>query len=138
MVSAIVPLAPRELGVQLVRGLQRIVGTLVGLALAAALLALDLTGLALILVVVLLQAGAELWVGRNYAVALVAVTPLALPMVHLVAPVPAGDLLLDRGVETVVGAVVGIALAWATRSRGPGHPRDDTGGPRLGPADAAR
>jgi hypothetical protein len=68
-----------------------------GCLVAAALFALDLDGLALIAVVVALQAGAELWVGRNYAIALVAVTPLALLMVHLVAPVPASGLLVDRG-----------------------------------------
>lgn len=47
----------------------------------------DLPGLALIVVIVVLQAGAELWVGRNYAIALIAVTPLALLMVDLVSPV---------------------------------------------------
>jgi hypothetical protein len=41
----------------------------------------------LIVVIVVLQAGAELWVGRNYAIALIAITPLALLMVDLVSPV---------------------------------------------------
>ncbi|WP_240311658.1 FUSC family protein [Nocardioides houyundeii] len=116
MVSAVVPLASRDPRTQAVRGLHRVVGTLAGLLLAAALLGLDLSGLALIAVVVVLQAAAELWVGRNYAIALVAVTPLALLMVHLVAPVPAGTLLLDRGVETVIGVAVGLALGWLARA----------------------
>ncbi|WP_181311433.1 FUSC family protein [Nocardioides campestrisoli] len=115
MVSAIVPLAARELGAQVLRGVQRIAGTALGLAMAAALFALDLDGLALIVVIVLLQAAAELWVGRNYAIALIAVTPLALLMIQLVAPAPAGELLVDRGVETLIGAAVGILLAWLTR-----------------------
>jgi uncharacterized membrane protein YccC len=71
----------------------------------------------LILVVVALQAGAELWVGRNYAIALIAVTPLALLMVALVAPVPTSTLLSDRGVETVIGVVVGIAVGWRSARR---------------------
>jgi len=54
-------------------------------------------------------------VGRNYAIALIAVTPLALLMIQLVAPAPAGELLVDRGVETLIGAAVGILLAWLTR-----------------------
>jgi uncharacterized membrane protein YccC len=100
-----------------VRGVHRLVGTLLGLGLAALLLAQDLPGLALILVVVALQAAAELLVGRNYALALIAITPLALLMVHLVAPVPARVLLLDRGVETFIGVVVGLLVGWLTRSR---------------------
>ncbi len=116
MVSAAVPLAARDLGPQVVRGVHRVVGTLLGLAVTALLFALGLEGLALILVVVALQAAAELLVGRNYAVALVVITPLALLMVHLVAPVPAGELLLDRGVETFIGVAVGLLVGWLTRS----------------------
>ncbi len=116
MVSAVVPLAHQDFRGQVVRGVQRVVGTVAGLALAAVLLAADLPGLALIVVVVVLQAGAELWVGRNYAIALIAVTPLALIMVDLVSSVPTGTLLFDRGVETVIGVVVGVAVGWLTRT----------------------
>ena len=116
MVSAAVPLAARDFLPQVVRGLHRIIGTAVGLVVAAALLALGLGDLALILVVVALQAAAELLVGRNYALALVAITPLALLMVHLAAPVPAAVLLADRGVETVIGVSVGLAVGWLTRA----------------------
>jgi uncharacterized membrane protein YccC len=119
MVSAVVPLVARELRPQVVRGVQRLVGTLVGLGLAAALLAADLGGLAVIVVVVVLQATAELFVGRNYALALLAITPLALLMVHLASPVPAPVLLLDRGLETLIGVSVGLLVGWLTRSRRP-------------------
>lgn len=44
-----------------------------------------------------------------------AITPLALLMVHLVVPTPAGTLLLDRGVEMLIGVVVGVAIGWLTR-----------------------
>lgn len=121
MVSAVVPLTHQDFTGQLARGAQRVLGTAAGLGLAAVLLAADLPGLALILVVVALQAGAELWVGRNYAIALIAVTPLALLMVHLVSPVPTGTLLFDRGVETVIGVLVGITVGWLTRA--PHRPR---------------
>jgi uncharacterized membrane protein YccC len=117
MVSAVVPLAATRPRAQLVRGLHRIVGTLVGLGVAAAFFALDPGGLVLILTVVALQCAAELLVGRNYALALVAITPLALLMVHLAAPVPARVLLLDRGVETVIGVLIGLAIGYLTRDR---------------------
>ena len=115
MVSAVVPLAARDLTHQVTRGLHRVVGTGLGLGLTALLFATDPRGLVLILVIALLQVGAELLVGRNYALALVVVTPLALLMVHVVAPVPAGTLLWDRGVETVIGVVVGLAVGYLTR-----------------------
>lgn len=117
MVSAVVPLVARDLGAQLTRGLHRIVGTGLGLLVAWALLALDVQGLVLVLVVAVLQAGAELVVGRNYALALVCVTPLALLMVHLVVPVPTRELLADRGVETVIGVAVGVAVGYLSRPR---------------------
>ena len=119
MVSAVVPLVAVDFRHQVVRGLHRVVGTLAGLVVAGALLALDLGGLAVILVVALLQAVAELLVGRNYALALVAITPLALLMVHLAAPVPTSELLADRGVETVIGVSVGLLVGYLTRVRYP-------------------
>ncbi|WP_019135395.1 FUSC family protein [Cellulomonas massiliensis] len=115
MVSAVVPLVARDLGAQLTRGLHRVVGTGLGLLVAWALLALDVQGLVLVLVVAVLQAAAELFVGRNYAFALVFVTPLALLMVHLVLPVPTRELLADRGIETLIGVVVGIAVGYVSR-----------------------
>jgi uncharacterized membrane protein YccC len=110
MVSAVVPLVAADPVRQVVRGLHRVVGTALGLGLAAVLLTLDLGPLALVLLAVALQVAAELLIGRNYAVALVAVTPLALLMVHLVSPTPVGTLLLDRAVETVIGVLIGIAV----------------------------
>ncbi|KQZ75085.1 hypothetical protein ASD66_01535 [Nocardioides sp. Root151] len=117
MVSAVVPLAARDLLPQTVRGVQRVVGTGLGLLTAGFLLWLDPGGLALILVVVVLQVGAELLVGRNYALALVVITPLALLMVHLAAPIPTRTLLFDRGVETVIGVAIGILIGYLTRDR---------------------
>jgi Fusaric acid resistance protein-like len=117
MVSAVVPLAARETVPQVVRGIQRMLGTAAGLVIAAALFTLDLADLAIIVVVVALQATAELFVGRNYAIGLLAVTPLALLMVHLAAPVPTGTLLVDRGLETVIGVTVGLLVGWLTRGR---------------------
>lgn len=119
MVSAVVPLVARDFQHQVVRGLHRVVGTLAGLVVAAGLLALDLDGLAVILVVAVLQAVAELLVGRNYALALVFITPLALLMVHLAVPAPTTDLLADRGVETVIGVGAGLLVGYLTRVRYP-------------------
>jgi len=117
MVSAVVPLVAVDFSQQVLRGVHRVVGTGAGLVLAWLLLSAELPAPALIAVVVALQAGAELWIGRNYALALVFVTPLALLMIHLVAPVPAGVLVADRAVETLIGVAVGVSLGWVTRPR---------------------
>jgi hypothetical protein len=120
MVSAVVPLVARDLRRQVVRGLHRVIGTGLGLVVAGVLLVLDPPTLAVVAGVVVLQVVAELLVGRNYALALVAVTPLALLMVHLAVPTPTATLLTDRGVETLLGVVAGLVVGYVTRVR---HPR---------------
>ena len=57
----------------------------------------------------------ELLIGRNYALALLLVTPLALLMGQVAAPRPAVPLLLDRGAETFVGAAVGLGVLLVVR-----------------------
>lgn len=57
------------------------------------------------------QAGAELFVGRNYAITMVFVTPLALLMIELAAPSDPLVLLRDRTIDTLIGVIVGVAVA---------------------------
>jgi len=111
MVAAVAALGGAQLSARVIRGLQRLGGTLVGILLAAALLALGLHPLLTILVAVLLQIGAELYVGRNYGIAMVFVTPLALLMVELAVPADPAVLLRDRVLDTVIGVAVGTAVA---------------------------
>lgn len=110
MVAAVAPLSARGFSRQLVRAGHRIVGTLLGLLTSAALLALHLGPVPTVLAVVVLQVLTELLIGRNYGLALLVITPLALLMGQVVAPRPAAALLFDRGVETVIGALVAIAV----------------------------
>ncbi|MGD8195317.1 FUSC family protein [Herbiconiux sp. P18] len=114
MVAAVAALGAADAAGQLVRAGQRVLGTFVGLALAALLLLVAAGApLVLVLFVVLLQAGAELFVGRNYGVTMVFITPLALIMAQLAHPVDEFGMLRDRGLETVLGAVVGVAISLA-------------------------
>jgi len=117
MVAAVVPLSAPSLRGQVLRGVHRAGGTLVGVVLAAVLLQLSLPVPAVIAVVVALQAATELLVTRNYGAALVFITPLALVSVQLAAPQPVGALLRDRVVETLIGVAVGLAGAVVTRGR---------------------
>jgi uncharacterized membrane protein YccC len=120
MVSAVVPMAAPTLAGQLLRGAHRVAGTAVGLALSAVLLALEPRGALLIAVIVALQVAAELFVGRNYGLALVFITPLALLLGEIVVQHPSGSLLFQRGVETVIGVVVAVVVTLLVRERSDG------------------
>ncbi|MEW1821212.1 FUSC family protein [Arthrobacter sp. NPDC080031] len=49
-----------------------------------------------------------------YALSLLFLTPLALVITQLAHPSEPGPLLLDRGLETLIGALAGIAVVLAT------------------------
>ncbi len=132
MVGALAAISGPDTTARLVRAGHRAAGTLLGVAVAAALLSFPLSPLETILVVVALQCVAELLVGRNYALALIAVTPLALLMVELAHPVGASTLLRDRVLETLLGAAVGAAVTLATH-RAHAAPR---AAPHAAPAPA--
>ncbi len=93
------------------RGIERMLGTLVGLALAGAILAIDPDGLWLVVTLMLLQFTIEMLVMRNYALAVVFITAVALTIASGAEPVsdPA-RLLLARGVDTVIGCVTGLLI----------------------------
>ncbi|MFE9423105.1 FUSC family protein [Kitasatospora sp. NPDC006697] len=93
------------------RAVQRTLGTLTGLGIAVAVLAARPGPVALVLVVVLLEFGLEYLVVRNYALGVVFVTPLALLMSELAAPTSTEDLVLDRGLGSLLGIGVGLLCA---------------------------
>ncbi|GEC76051.1 FUSC family protein [Microbacterium maritypicum] len=113
-VGAVAAVSGPQLNARVIRGIQRLIGTLLGVLVAAGILAIDLPPLAVIALVVVLQAAAELFVGRNYGIAMIFITPLALLMVHLAAPAPVDMLLQDRAIETVIGVAVGTIVAVAS------------------------
>lgn len=119
VVAAVVPMAAPDTPGRLSRAVQRALGTAAGLALAAPLLALHPAIVPLVLLIAVLQALAELLVGRNYALALVFVTPLALLVGQLGRPQPAHTLLRDRALETLLGIVAAVALTLLTHDRRP-------------------
>ncbi|MGY1651884.1 FUSC family protein [Geodermatophilus sp. SYSU D01119] len=92
------------------RGLQRALGTAVGVLLAGALVALDLPLPAAIALAALLQLAVELLVAAQYVLAVSFITPLALLLVHLGNPATtAGGLVAERLAETGVGVVAALA-----------------------------
>lgn len=141
MAAAAVPLAGADLPSSVRRGIHRIVGTFVGLGVtAAAILPVpwSLAGLfpgrqavVLALLVILFQFTTELFMTRHYGLAMVSFTPVILLMTQLAAPADPAVLILERAVETMVGALVGIGVVVAVRRAGSRPPSALLGFPSL-------
>lgn len=127
MAAAAVPLAGADLPSSVHRGIHRIVGTLLGLMIVAVVL---LPGpwaplrlfpgaeaAVLAVLVIIFQFTTELFMTRHYGLAMVSFTPVILLMTQLAAPDDPYILIAERGVETLVGALVGILVVVFIRSR---------------------
>ncbi len=100
------------------RGLQRTVGNLLGVLVFAAVIPLARTGpLALVLCVLFFSFAAEALITRNYWLGSVAVTPMALLILEFGGFQPAGRLITDRALDTLVGVAVGFLAAVAVTNR---------------------
>ncbi|RZK38729.1 MAG: FUSC family protein, partial [Hymenobacter sp.] len=96
------------------RGVQRVLGTLVGLGLAWAILQVQPTLLSIGLAIVGLQIMVEVFIVRNYAVAVVFLTVLTIFLAESDATLlhnPNG-LLLARGVDIGLGSALGAVGGW--------------------------
>ncbi|KRC46523.1 MULTISPECIES: FUSC family protein [unclassified Nocardioides] len=125
MAAAAVPLAvvvggePLDLRAVLDRAAHRVAGTFAGLAVTAAVLLPEPRPAVLAVVVMVLLFPTELFMSRHYGLALGFFTPLIMLMTELAAPSDPSSLLLARGVDTVVGVVVGVAAAARIPGRRP-------------------
>ena len=123
-IAAIAPLTAPGRTLQVERGLHRVVGTTLGIVTTAFLLSFPAQPWQFVVWVVVLQFLAEMYVMRNYAFALLFITPLALLMVQLAHPQPIAPMLEARVLETAIGVVVGIVVVvaaafWARRAWAP-------------------
>lgn len=109
-IAAIALLSAPGRTLQIERGLHRVLGTTLGIVTTAFLLSFPSEAWQLVVWVVILQFVAELYVLRNYAFALLFITPLALLMVQLAHPQSVGPMLEARVLETAIGVVVGIGV----------------------------
>ncbi|GAA3955774.1 FUSC family protein [Gordonia caeni] len=129
MAAAAVPLAAIDTGAVtgwelravLTRAGHRVAGTYAGLAITAALLPLNPGPSVLAVVVMALLFPTELFMTRHYAVAIGFFTPLIMLMTQLGTPMGARELLVARGLDTLIGVAAGVAAATAVRRR-PGQP----------------
>ena len=127
MAAAAVPLAGADLPSSVYRGIHRIVGTLLGLVVVAAVLfpwpgspLLAFPGqeaAVLACLVIVLQFSTELFMTRHYGLAMVSFTPVILLIGQLAAPADPRVLVTERAVETLLGAAVGILVVVLIRRR---------------------
>ncbi|MDH6432276.1 putative membrane protein YccC [Streptomyces sp. SAI-144] len=100
------------------RGVQRVVGNLVGVLVFAAVVPLAHLGpAALVLCCLALNFGAEALMGRNYWLGSICVTPMALLITEFAGYQEPGRLITERVVDTLVGALVGFVAAMAVTNR---------------------
>lgn len=96
---------------QTVRALQRLGGTALGLGVFALLAAAGAHGWTIVVIVAVLQFLVEMLVVRNYGLAVIAITPLALTIgSHASGPRPPGPLIAERALDTVIAVVVALAV----------------------------
>ncbi|WP_426608503.1 FUSC family protein [Bradyrhizobium sp. McL0616] len=98
------------------RGLERTFGTILGLIVAAVLSWLHPHGIALVGCIVALQFAGQLFAVSNYAVAVFFFTPMALLMATAgsASTSDTDELLVARGLDTMIGCGVGLAVLLAT------------------------
>ncbi len=100
------------------RAVQRVVGNLAGVLLFAAIAPLAHLGqVLLVLCCVALNFGAEALITRNYWLGTVCVTPMALLVTEFAGHQAPGDLMTERAVDTLVGALVGFLAAVVVTNR---------------------
>lgn len=125
--GAVATLQGLNYSVSVQRGIQRLVGNVLGALVAVALLSLSLGFWPSAAIVVLLQVAAELLVLRNYTLTTIAVTPMALIMTGLGTAL-GPDAAMSRVADTLVGVVLGLLVAAVSISRSDSHhlPAGDT------------
>ncbi|MGD7705486.1 FUSC family protein [Microlunatus sp. Y2014] len=97
------------------RAVQRLLGTLLGLVAYGFVLRLQPDAWVVVMVVVVLQFAVEMMVTRNYGVAVIFLTPLALTVATAAAPgVPVDTLVADRALDTVIAVASALLVLWLT------------------------
>jgi uncharacterized membrane protein YccC len=97
------------------RTIHLMLGTLGGVAVATLLFSFNPGHLALIAIIVVCQAVAEIAVSRNYGIALLFFCPLAIAMSNLSRGAPWPPILVDRVVEAALGTAIAFLTILAGR-----------------------
>ncbi|MBF6330600.1 FUSC family protein [Nocardia transvalensis] len=99
------------------RAVQRVLGSLGGVLLFTALVPVTRSATALVVVSLVCMLIVEATISRNYGLAMIFVTPLALSMAEFVGSPSAHRLVVDRWLDTCVGAAVGVLVCFLVPNR---------------------
>lgn len=124
MVAAAAVLAAPSTSLRIVRGTHRMIGTVLGVLVTAFFISMHPDAWHIAVLIVIVQFVTEIFVMRNYGLAAIFITPLALFMVHLASPFTSYELLTTRMFETIIGALIGMVGAVVSPS--PEHLGKDT------------
>lgn len=94
-----------------IRGVHRVVGSIIGIGLYALLHFAGVQGWSLLIALAICQFFAEIFVVRNYAICVIFTTPLALLMGNAVTE-PLGEIVISRTAEVVISIVFSLLLLW--------------------------
>jgi hypothetical protein len=112
MVAGAVLQASHVRRLTVIRTAQRVLGTVVGVTAFALLTWLQLSGFWLVAVLALLQFAIEVVVGRNYGLALIFITPLALTISAVTGTDDPLGLAGERIGDTLLGALIALVVLW--------------------------
>jgi hypothetical protein len=104
-----------------IRAIHRVLGTVVGVGLFAIIMLWNPHALVLALLLVALQFAVEMVIVRNYGLALILITPLALTIAAQGAVDNVGEVIAERILDTLLGAgiaLVVLAASWLLRRKG--------------------
>ncbi|WP_243769604.1 FUSC family protein [Amycolatopsis acidicola] len=118
MIAAAAVLQSTHLQHTVHRTVQRVLGTVAGVVIGGLLLAADLPTAAKLACIVIALLCAEFTVVRNYAVAMLFVTPLTLLLGSLLNQGTALGAASDRLIDTALGAAIGLVAAMVRPGRG--------------------
>ena len=102
------------------RALHRVAGTIVGIGVFALIHQAHPSGFVLLVIALALVYAIQLFAVRNYAIAVIFVTPMALLISTAAVPYrPISEIAGERVLETVVGAAASVLVIWLAGRRAP-------------------
>jgi hypothetical protein len=109
-VASVVPLATDSLGVRFGRATARLLGTLLGVGVAWVFFLVGAPIWVNVGLIAILQFHTEVFVGRNYGIAVIGLTPVPLLLIQILAPTAHASILNDRILETLLGLSVSSVI----------------------------
>ena len=104
----------------LIRGLHRLIGSLLGVGLFAVFHLLEFSGWSLLIALAICQFGAEVFVVKQYAVTVIFTTPLALLLGNAVTD-PLDQVVYARTAEVILSVLFGSLVLWLWRRDAANH-----------------